>query len=268
MTPPGSCPTGRRAPTRRAGHPATGRRRRTGPSTSARGGGRRHEPRYQAPNRCRPPHHYTALASHIPRAAGVAGRMTLAHPHAVAHPEAGLVDVGTGVSHRRREHRAAQRKPPAGAPLELCAGHQPMLDSQGSRRGQPVLVVAGRQVVAWLHPLNRVPELAPAGLDRAGDNRHQRPGDRLPPVGEGRLGRRMNHRPEALHATQVMDAVHQQDFTRPCSRQPPRTRGVPGPPTAGGRQPQTAAKGVGPSDLVNRRLQVPEAPDRLRPSSR
>ena len=37
----------------------------------------------------------------------------------------------------------------------------------------------------------------------------------------------MSHRSEALQATQVMDAVHQHDSTRPCSRQRSRTRGLP-----------------------------------------
>jgi hypothetical protein len=32
---------------------------------------------------------------------------------------------------------------------------------------------------------------------------------------KNRLRRRMTHRPQALHATQVMDAVHRQDLTRP-----------------------------------------------------
>ena len=67
--------------------------------------------------------------------------------------------------------------------------------------------------MAGIHPLDRVPELAPARVDRAGDDRHQRPGHRLPPVMEGRLGWRVRHRPETLHATQIMDAVHEPDST-------------------------------------------------------
>ena len=61
------------------------------------------------------------------------------------------------------------------------------------------------------HPLDRVPELAAAGLDRARDNEHEGPAHRLPPVLERRFGRRMSDRAEALHATQVVDAVHRQD---------------------------------------------------------
>ena len=209
------------------------------------------------------PHHHPGLAPDIPRAAGVAGRMPLAHPHAVTDPEAGLLGVGTGVHHKRREHRAAQRKPPAGAPLELRAGHQPMLDSQGRRRGQPVLVVTRRQVVTRLHPLNRVPELVPANLDRAGHHQHQRPGHRLPPVGKGWLRRRMSHRSEALHPTQVMDAVHQHDSTRPCSRQRLRTRGLPA--ARQSRRSPASSRNIRtrPSDLVDRRLEVPPRGSRL-----
>jgi hypothetical protein len=36
----------------------------------------------------------------------------------------------------------------------------------------------------------------------------------------------LNHRPQTLHATQVMDAVHPQVCTRPCCWQPPRTPGI------------------------------------------
>ena len=88
-----------------------------------------------------------------------------------------------------------------------------MLYRQGGRRGEPVLVIARRQVMARLHALDRMAELAPAGLDRASYNYQQRPGHSLPPAAKNRLRRRIAHLSEALHATQVMDAVHQQDLT-------------------------------------------------------
>jgi hypothetical protein len=56
-------------------------------------------------------------------------------------------------------------------------------------------------------------ELAPAGLDRASYDYQQRPGHSLSPAAKNRLRRRIAHLSEALHATQVMDAVHQQDHT-------------------------------------------------------
>ena len=65
------------------------------------------------------PHHRPGLPPHIPRAAGVAGRMPLAHPDAVADSETGLANVGTGVNDGQREHRAAQREPPARTRLKL-----------------------------------------------------------------------------------------------------------------------------------------------------
>ena len=62
-----------------------------------------------------------------------------------------------------------------------------------------------------------MPELPATRLDRASHNRQQRPGHRLPPMVKNRFRRRMIHRPQALHATQVMDTVHQQDLTPPRS---------------------------------------------------
>ena len=130
--------------------------------------------------------------------------------------EARRADIRTRVCHGRRQHRAAQREPPARACLKLGDRHQPMLNGQGGRRGEPVLVIARRQVVARLHPLDRMPELPAARLDRASHHRQQRPGHRLPPTAKNRFRRRMLYRPQALHATQVMDTVHQQDPTPPC----------------------------------------------------
>jgi hypothetical protein len=66
-----------------------------------------------------------------------------------------------GVCDGRREHRAAQREPSPRARLKIGPGHQPMLDGRGGRRGEPVPVIAGRQVVARLHSFDRVPELPP-----------------------------------------------------------------------------------------------------------
>ena len=116
-----------------------------------------------------------------------------------------------------------------------------MLDSQGGRRSEPVLVVSRRQVVTRRHPLDRMPELTPARPDRARDHRQERPGHRLPPVMKGRLRRRMNHRPETLHATQVMDAVHQQDTTRPSGHTPAKrgAAAAPNVPSAPSSKPVT-----------------------------
>ena len=138
------------------------------------------------------------------------GRMPLPYLHPVTNSEARPDGIGAGVRDRRCEHRAAQREPPTGAGFKLGLCHQPMLDSQGGRRSKPVLVIAGGQVVARIHSLDRVPELATAGLDRARHQLQQRPGRRLPLMLKNRFRRQMIHRPETLHATQVMDAVHQQ----------------------------------------------------------
>ena len=160
------------------------------------------------------PHHHAGLTPYILRAPGVAGRMPLAHPDPVAGREPRLRQIATGVGHQRGEYRPAQRKPPARARLQLGMSHQPVLHRQRGRRGEPVLVVARCQVVARLHPLDRVPELSPARLHRADDDLHQCPGHRLPPAAKGGLSRRMANRPEALHAAQVMNAIHQPDITR------------------------------------------------------
>jgi hypothetical protein len=108
--------------------------------------------------------------------------MPLAHPHAIAYVKARPVHVRAGVNDGRREHRPAQREPAARTYLKFGVGHQPMLYSQGGRRGEPVLVIARRQVMARLHALDRMAELAPAGLDRACYNYQQRPGHSLPPA--------------------------------------------------------------------------------------
>jgi len=145
--------------------------------------------------------------------------MPLAHQDAVADLEARLIDVGSAIHDRRRERRAAQRKPAASALLQIGERYQPMLDSQRCRRSQPVRLVAGRRVVTWLHPLDRVPELATAGFLRSRDHGHESPGHRLPPVLEGWLSRGMSDRAEALHATEVMDPVHRQDSTARAANQ-------------------------------------------------
>jgi hypothetical protein len=72
----------------------------------------------------------------------MAGRVPLTDPHAIAYGKARRVHVRAGVSDRRREHRPAQREPAARARFEFGVGHQPMLDRQRGRRGEPVLVVA------------------------------------------------------------------------------------------------------------------------------
>jgi hypothetical protein len=62
--------------------------------------------------------------------------------------------------------------------------------------------------MAGRHPLDRMSELPVAGTDGMLDKDHQRPGDCLPALGEGRLGRRKVHPAETLHPAQVMDTVH------------------------------------------------------------
>src|SRR5580700_10455423 len=92
-----------------------------------------------------------------------------------------------------------------------------------------------------------MPELPAARLDRASHHRQQRPGHRLPPTTKNRLRRRMIHRPQALHATQVMDTVHQQDLTPPhCSTEYSDLRG-------------SSHGSIPPRDETERRLRVPTA---------
>lgn len=59
----------------------------------------------------------------------------------------------------------------------------------------------------------RFTPVAPVQLTRAWSPlpraRHQRPGDRLPPMAKNRFRRRMIYRPQPLYAAQVMDTVHQ-----------------------------------------------------------
>jgi hypothetical protein len=139
--------------------------------------------------------------------------MPLAHLDPVTDREPRPANAGTGVNDGRSEHRAAQRKPATRPCLQLRPAHQPMLNSQRGRRGEPVLVVARGQVVTRLHSLHRVPELPFARLDCAPHNIEERPGHRLPLMAPNRFRRRMTNRPEPLPATQVMDTVHPQDST-------------------------------------------------------
>src|SRR5215471_21283422 len=57
------------------------------------------------------PQHRPGLASDVARAAGMAGRMPLAHPHAVAYAKARRVNVRAGGHDRWREYGPAQREP-------------------------------------------------------------------------------------------------------------------------------------------------------------
>src|SRR5215472_16975229 len=159
------------------------------------------------------PYHDAFLAADVARAPGVAGSMPLAHPDPVTDTEPALTWAGTWIGDRRREHRTAERERAARARLEVLAGEQPVLDGQGGGRGEPVLVVARHQVVPRRHPLDGVPELTAAGLHRAKHDLHECPGPRLPRLVKGGFRRGMVNRAEALHAAQVMDAVHAEDST-------------------------------------------------------
>ena len=88
-----------------------------------------------------------------------------------------------------------------------------MLDGQGGGRGEPVLVVALRQVVRGRHPLDRVPELTTVGLYRVEHDLHECPRPPLPRLVKDRFRGGMVNRAKTLHAAQVMDPVHAEDST-------------------------------------------------------
>jgi hypothetical protein len=98
------------------------------------------------------------------------------------------------------------QQPDAG--IKLGLGYDALLHQVALQRGEPPLVVTGRQVVGGRHPLDAV-----AGLVNVDDALH--PGcpreheDGLLPVRvKDRLVLLAHHRPETVHPTHVVRAVH------------------------------------------------------------
>ena len=144
------------------------------------------------------------LAADVGRHAHVAGHVVVADPHPVADRQPRPVrDVRPARRRRQRQGKSA-----AGAPLELLAADDALLDAERRQAGEGALVVARRQVVARLHPLDRVPVLV--HVEDAEPDRE--PVERVDPLLPGRVERgrvgHVSHRPEALPPAEVVDAVH------------------------------------------------------------
>ena len=106
----------------------------------------------------------------------MAGHEVGAHPDPVAgRKRSRRLDVGPPGRARR-----SQRKRAAGALLELLAREQALLDAERREAGERALVVAGREVVARLHALDRVPVLVHVEDAEPHRQRVQRVGAQLP----------------------------------------------------------------------------------------
>src|SRR5206468_11962948 len=109
---------------------------------------------------------------------------------------------GEALARRRitaaRRARQRKRKRAVGAPLELVARDQALLDAERRQAGQRALVVARGEVVARLHALDRMAVLVHVEDAEPDGERIERVDALLPVLVEGLRVGRMANRAEAL----------------------------------------------------------------------
>src|SRR5580765_3994285 len=151
------------------------------------------------------------LADDHPRLAADIGR----HPYVARHVVEPHPDTVPGLEALARRRVAApgrafrrERKQASSPALQLFARHDALLDAQRRQAGERALVIAGRQVVARLHALDRVTVLV--HVENAEPHRQgvERIHADFPILVERRCVRRMTDLAEALPASQVVSAVH------------------------------------------------------------
>lgn len=175
------------------------------------------------------------LAPDIARQASVAGRAQVLGSHRLADVEARRAVDRTqhGRSGRRELEAAARllkRRTASGiatcqrtaAPGELFAVDDAVLDHQGLEGAQPAPVVAGAQILDRGQSLDRVAHLVDVADTRTQHQAEHGVHPSLPAVVEARLVLLDLDAAEAVHAAEIVDAVHRMRRKQSSSRPIPR----------------------------------------------
>src|SRR5882724_12005509 len=113
------------------------------------------------------------------------------------------------------------------AALQLLGRDHALFHEHAGNAVQPVLVVAGPEVVGRIHPLDAVAELVQVVETVAHARAHDGVHYRLPGRVKGGLVRLALHRPEAVHPAEIVDPVH--GSARIIGRPPPSRQASPDP---------------------------------------
>src|SRR5271157_5835752 len=159
------------------------------------------------------------LASCVARQPGMTGRMYVARAHALAHLEAwehrNIPACGPAMrknrkhligSKRRSRFRRIQNSLPS---LKLSACHQAALDQEFNQPRNPFLVIAHPQIFSGGDQLPLVTRAVEGPFSPGSHCQRQRECASLPALVEHRLLVLGLDRAQAMHATHVMDAVHE-----------------------------------------------------------
>src|SRR5262249_14360201 len=104
-------------------------------------------------------HDRTDVATYVTGAAGMTGRMRVAHAHAVADCELRLGGIRSGVGPRDAAVVAGERERATSGGFELVARQDAGFDHARGHAGDPVLVVRRCEVVRRIHAFDGVSKL-------------------------------------------------------------------------------------------------------------